>query len=122
MAEKQSDGGNNGSQHLSIPYRNAKGQLLPGNPISNKPGEKPRGGNGRNPGLAARARKATHDGKDIVDYWVQVLNDATEKTVDRLRAAELLAARGWGTKLDIDLEGGLILLVQRVKPDADRPG
>ncbi len=86
------------------PERDSKGQRdelgrwLPGQ----KPPNAGRNG-GRNPGLAARTRKATHDGRDIVDYWVAVLADAGEKTTDRLRAAELLANRGWGQpNLDID--------------------
>jgi hypothetical protein len=54
---------------------------------------------GRMSALARRVRQATHDGQDLVDFLVAVASDPSERTRDRLHAAEMLLSRGWGRPL-----------------------
>jgi len=60
-----------------------------------RPGETGNRG-GRLGKLAQRVRQATRDGQDLVTFLVDVMNDAGERTRDRLHAAEMLLSRGWG--------------------------
>jgi hypothetical protein len=63
-----------------------------------RPGESGNRG-GRAGRLAQRVRQATGDGADLVTFLVGVVNDTSERTRDRLHAAEMLLSRGWGKAL-----------------------
>jgi hypothetical protein len=51
---------------------------------------------GRLGGLARRARDATNDGADLIDFLLGVMRDPTARTRDRLAAASELLARAYG--------------------------
>jgi hypothetical protein len=36
------------------------------------------------------------DGEAIIAFWIDLMNDASARTADRLEASRLLADRGWG--------------------------
>jgi hypothetical protein len=66
----------------------ATGRFAPG--TSGNPGGRPRG-------LARTVRELVgDDGDTIVAFWLEVMNDPTARTSDRLEASKLLAERGWG--------------------------
>ena len=66
--------------------------FLPG--VSGNPGGRPQG-------LAQRVRRATHDGKTIVEFMIAVARGAKidgrkPRLADRVDANKWLADRGWG--------------------------
>lgn len=66
--------------------------FLPGH--SGNPGGRPKG-------LAERVRRATHDGKTIVDFMISVargmkIDGRKPRLCDRMEATKWLADRGWG--------------------------
>jgi hypothetical protein len=46
--------------------------------------------------VAMRLRRATKDGKEVCDFLVGVLRDATERSAIRIQAAELILAYAYG--------------------------
>ena len=66
--------------------------FLPGRSVN--PGGRPKG-------LAERVRRATHDGKTIVDFMISgargmKIDGRTPRLCDRMEATKWLADRGWG--------------------------
>ncbi len=66
--------------------------FLPG--VSGNPGGRPQG-------LAQRVRRATHDGKTIVEFMIAVargrkIDGRKPRLCDRMEATKWLADRGWG--------------------------
>jgi len=52
---------------------------------------------GAKKGLARSAREAVgEDGKALAEFWLEIVNDDTQRTSDRLEASRLLGERGWG--------------------------
>jgi len=72
------------------PERDAKGRLLPGQPPLN-PGGRPKG-------VAAMAKALSKDGegREVLEFYFQVMRTESEKTSDRLDAANELANRMFG--------------------------
>lgn len=61
-----------------------------------KPGQSGNPG-GKAKGVASYAReKSGKDGRKLINLLVKIASDASEKTGDRIRAAELVLERGWG--------------------------
>jgi hypothetical protein len=64
------------------------GQFTPG--TSGNPGGRPRG-------LARAVRELVgENGEAIAQFWLDLMDDETARTADRLEASRLLAERGWG--------------------------
>ena len=74
---------------------------------------------GRPHGLARAARAAVgDDGHRIIEFWLNVMDDDTASTRDRLEASRLLADRGWGkvtTQAPLDVLRG-----EAAPPEVDR--
>lgn len=73
---------------------------------SGNPGGRPKGD------LARLVRERSSDGKRLVDFWFQVLDnkvpglEGEAKVGDMQRASEVLAERGWGkAKQDMEVSG-----------------
>jgi hypothetical protein len=49
--------------------------------------------------MAERVRRATRNGQDLIDFWIKVFRDETEKVEHGLQAAEKLEHRGFGNPL-----------------------
>ncbi len=77
--------------------------FLPGH--SGNPGGRPKG-------LAERVRRATHDGKTIVDFMVAVarggkIDGRKPRLCDQMDANKWLADRGWGKPVQAIEYGGI---------------
>lgn len=70
-----------------------------GKPENLKPFKPGQSGNpgGRAKGIERRAREECGDDGDLlIRFWRSLMDDASEKTADRIRCSELLAERGFG--------------------------
>ncbi len=76
---------------------------------------------GRPKGLAERARAATHDGADLIEFYLGIFNNKEQDVKYRIDAAEWLADRGWGKPVQTtELVGSLTVKAKgytRVSPD-----
>jgi len=88
------------SHHLT---QNSEGNGSLANLMPFKPGQSGNPG-GRPRGLARRAReKLGNDGERLLDFWIEVMDDVTRPTRERLEASKLLAERGWGKPASFQL-------------------
>lgn len=80
---------------------------------------------GKRLGLSEQARAATHDGAELIRFFVDTFRDEAQDRKIRLQAAEWLADRGWGkavqqTDLNVTSETVIALKWEDGNDDGDQ--